>query len=145
MKKQILAITTIASFFFTQILPMDKAPSARGIQALENFLQHNLGLGIGASRYVDNNSLLFYPGRGRTPILRTAIFLNWRTKMLDILAAYHIDLKIGAEIFFNSAKGAIIQNLAAIFSDYQPTTIENLYNEYYADDLNRITAIIFKL
>lgn len=139
MKKHILMITTIASFFCTQILPMDKAPSAEGIRTFKNFISQKLDLEI------DNDSLVFYRGETRAPILRTATFLNWKTRMLDILASYHIDRKTGAEIFFNLTKAAIIQNLTALFSNYQPATIENIYNQYCADDLGRITAAIFKL
>jgi hypothetical protein len=135
MKKYIIMATAIALFSVTQLISMDRNPSAEDIRAFKNFLASKLA--------TIQNSILLYRGTTEMPIVHANLLINLQTHVRDMAAKHHIDRITAANIFHALTKESVIQALALRYPKKNATEIQNLYDLFCADSIGIVTNHIF--
>jgi len=137
MKRYTLIATTIALFFGTQIVAMDRRkPSAEQIrsfkeflgskfQAIDDYFFWQTDIGEGATLLPGPNT------EARFPVLDYEAIIAWRQFVRDGVKNYHLDKDSAYQAFLDVAKEYIIYRLLSEFPLYNAQAIEAIYNQKY--------------
>lgn len=135
MKKYIMTISAITFFLGSQIVSMDRNPSAENIRSFKNFLASKLA--------TIQSSLLIYRGNQQIPMLHTALLINWQTHMRDMAAKHHIDRSTAENIFRSLTRETVIRHLSLIYPEQNAAAIQEFYDTYYGDSVGILAHHIF--
>ncbi len=135
MKKHILALTiaSISLFLGTQVISMDRNPSAEGIRNFKIFLASKL--------QAEQSS---YLGNEQFPMFEGDALVQWKKHILDMARKDRINRAVAQDIFLSMLRETIMQEVASRNPDYDMAIVENLYSRAYLPDVKHATYLIFR-
>jgi len=139
MKKYTLIATTIALFLGTQIVAMDRKPSAGSITDFKNFLAYKLSNPpVVEDVFITplNNVLIQFP------MVDWNLLIEYKLHILDTLTKHHIDRAIGKGLFIDMLENTIKQAIASENPHLNEGMIQRVY-QTYVQNILRIASTIF--